>query len=357
MKPRYATPRDLVEALQARAPQARAQLAEILRDPLARLMAQFRASHSFDADLDVLTAHALHLAETFLRTRPLDALDGVGWNAFRSTVLIHIAKVAYTPFANTGSLAGPTPLPDSPEYQSRTFFAPYERLGNYCFGGDWFAGWQTADGALWVLLADVTGHGYYAYLLASGLPGVWQACWNALSAPAPQPAAVLAAMHHLLQDCLPEGVFLECTLVRLAPDGIATVVPAGGTRLLLRRHNAGRADLVKLRGMWLGLSPPSAQDEQTWTLEHGDELLLATDGVFDQLDEANDLEEVSLSPGSSANLFDAVHDLLQSALASEPQRDDMTMVLLRRRVRAEGEGPLRTLPGHPAQNGAGDVPV
>ena len=45
---------------------------------------------------------------------------------------------------------------------------------------------------------------------------------------------------------------------------------------------APRADLLKLRGTWLGLRAPTARDQQTWRLDAGDELLLGTDGMFDQ---------------------------------------------------------------------------
>ena len=36
--------------------------------------------------------------------------------------------------------AGPGPLPDHPLYESRTYFRPYETVGNFLFGGDWFGG-------------------------------------------------------------------------------------------------------------------------------------------------------------------------------------------------------------------------
>ena len=77
------------------------------------------------------------------------------------------------------------------------------------FGGDWYAGRLVDDGTLWVFLADVTGHGYYAYLLATSLPVVWQRCWNAHPNREPEPAELLGAMHEMLADCMPDGIFLE----------------------------------------------------------------------------------------------------------------------------------------------------
>src|SRR5262249_24642875 len=125
-------------------------------------------------------------------------------------------------------------------------------------------------------------------LLASTLPGVWRTCWE--SAPM-APAELLAAMHDLLADCLPEGVYVECTLARLHSEGEVVVVPAGGSRLLLRRGPQDKPMFVKLRGAWLVLACPSRGDQRTWTLEDGGELLLATDGLFDQLHERGSSEQ------------------------------------------------------------------
>ncbi len=359
MEPRYPTPRELVEALQARAAGARAQFGQLLREPLGQLMDRFLARHNFDEDRALLTLHALHAAETYVRATPGAPFDRMTWAAFRGAVLLHVAKVAFQPYAGqpvpADGYAGPPPLPEAPQYSSRTFFRPYERVGNHWFGGDWFGGLLAPDGALWVLIADVTGHGYYAYLLAAALPEVWEHCWHSLPSPETQPAQVLAAMHHLLVDCLPDGVFVECTLARLAPDGTALVAPAGGSRLLLLRRGARRPELLKLRGTWLGLSPPTVQDQHHWSLAQGDELLLASDGVFDQLADGGGAEALAL-PRGALTLFDALREQLRAALADGPQKDDITMVLLRRRGRAEGEG-LASLTEAPTHHRAGDVPV
>jgi hypothetical protein len=354
MESRYATPRELIEALHQRGRGARAQLGQFLRAPLGQLLGQFITRHGLDEDRDVLLLHALHAAETYARTLPLSTFERLSWPGLRAALLLHVAKVAFQPHggAVNGSrpgLPGPQSLPECPVYYSQTFSRPYERLGDHWFGGDWLTGRLAADGALWVLIADVTGHGYYAYLLASGLPAVWRRCWESLP-DSTAPAEVLAAMHHFLGDCLPDGVFVECTLARLGPDGSVTVAPAGGTRLLLRQAGEARPRLLKLRGMWLGLHPPSLEDQRRWSLAHHDELLLASDGVFDQLADHGGAESVRLLEGASATLFDAVQELLNRSLAQGPQHDDLTMVLVRRRPAAK-----EALA--PAGKRAGDVPV
>src|SRR6185295_7265941 len=121
--------------------------------------------------------HALHLAETWLRTRPSDEFGGLGWAAFRAALLLHVGRLALQPFEGAAGAGGPAPLPACDDYHHQTLFLPHDRSGGAAYGGDWFGGLRAADGALWVVLADVTGHGYPAYLLASALPAVWHTCW------------------------------------------------------------------------------------------------------------------------------------------------------------------------------------
>ena len=132
------------------------------------------------------------------------------------------------------------------------------------------------------MVADITGHGYCAYLLANTLPGLWEQCWSN-GAQSGKPLDLLRSMHHLVEQCLPEGVFIECTLLRLDPNGQVLVAPAGGTRLFLRSRRLRKLDLLKLRGIWLGLGDPMEDDQHCYQLEDGDELIVGSDGFFDQM--------------------------------------------------------------------------
>jgi hypothetical protein len=356
MKPRLpvesgvaATPRQLVEALHQRVAGARTQLQELVAQPLGLLIDRLITQNQMTQNRKGLVVHALHSAETWLRTRPVDEFDGLSWPAFRAAVLLHVAKLASHPYGKKGDpgTAAPPPLqlPDSPGYQSQTLFLPHDQIGRYWFGGDWFGGKHASDGSLWVLLADITGHGYCAYLLAATMPAVWQSCWQALGPSAQEPAELLSAMHNLLEECLPDGIYVECTLVRLSREGAVTVSPAGGTRLILRRGETARPDLVTLRGTWLGLSPPRQADQQSWHLDEGDELVLGTDGMFDQLVDGlgPDLANVLQCPRRQSQFAEHIRQLIRQALERSPQRDDITMVALRRRTNEkapEGNGYL-----------------
>ncbi len=306
-----------------------------MRQPLERLIDRLVAEHQLTGQRDRLVVHALHTSETWLRTRPVQEFQSMGWPAFQAAVLLQVARLAMHPYGrHTRSDAqpshGPPPLPDTPSYQARTLFLPHERVGDAWFGGDWFGGQQASDGSLWVLITDITGHGYFAYLLASTMPCIWQKCWPLAAHNHCEPADLLAAMHQLFEECLPEGIFVEGTLIRLDRDGTVTVAPAGGSRLLLHRTGAARAEVITLRGAWLGLAAPHPGDQHTWTLEQGDELLLGTDGMFDQLASQPGHELSDLGPTAGTGVFEQVTQLLREALRRHDQKDDITVVGLRR---------------------------
>ena len=55
-------------------------------------------------------------------------------------------------------------------YEVRSYLRPLDPIG-----GDWWDHDADPGSALWIIVGDVTGHGYAAYLLAAGLPHLWRA--------------------------------------------------------------------------------------------------------------------------------------------------------------------------------------
>jgi serine phosphatase RsbU (regulator of sigma subunit) len=328
----FRTPQHLVEGLHDRQPDARLQLHELFLEPIQRLMGELIARHQLDADRDMLVTNALYLAETIIRLRAGSSFAELSWPAFRASLLLQLTRLVLQPYGISGSPSSSSPpaLPISSTYHSETFFRPSAQVGTYFFGGDWYAGHRLLDGSLWVFLADVTGHGYYAYLLATALPAIWQRCWAAHEGTTPQPTELLQVMHDLLADCMPDGIFLECTLLCLRPDGSAIVVPAGGVRMLLQPARQS-ADVMKLRGAWLGLRAPTPEEQHTLSLDEGDEIVLTTDGVFDQLATDGGAEAITRKVSTRAGaLFAALREALDHSVSTTGQKDDITMVLVRR---------------------------
>jgi hypothetical protein len=347
----YGTPHDLVRGLHAGEVAARTRFGELLREPLLKLLDQLVQQYGLRARPADLVGRALRLAEVHARSRSDSEVRDLTWRAFLGGVLLQVGRVLAQPHGQVARAeAGPTTLPECPVYDSLAYYRPYERIGEAFFGGDWFVGQHDPEGALWVLMADITGHGYHAYLLACALPALWRMAWEQTER-RQQPADVLTTLHELLQGVLPEGIYVEGTLLKLLPAGDVFVQPAGGSRLLLRRQGTLSPELHTFRGFWLGLMPPLPDDQRQLRLGPGDELILGTDGLFDQLDGHAGLELAAhLGTGSSAELFDWITGLVRDSLEAGPQKDDITLLLLRRRVPAR-------LARDSSSTRAADVPV
>jgi len=345
----YPTPDDLARGLRDGEPAARARFEEVLHGPLLKLFERLAAEHRLRYPPEYLLRRALRLAEVHVRSRSAGAYRDGSWKAFLGDGLVHVARLLEQPHGKA-TLAAAAALPDDAAYQCQAYSRPFETVGDAAFGGDWYVGQHDAGGALWLFLADITGHGYSAYLLASALPLLWRMAWEK-QGPSLDPTDLLTTMHHLLEGVLPEGIYVEGTLVKLQPEGDAVLVAAGGTRVLLRREGTLQPDLLKYRGCWLGMMAPERGEEHHLRLGPGDELVVATDGLFDQLEGFRGQDLAGHIQGvTSARLFDWLHGLVQESLAAGPQKDDITLVLLRRRFAARG-APT------PATPRAADVPV
>ena len=329
------SPKSLVERLHARAKEAKEELASILFDPIVGLMDRLVKKHRLPHDARFLAQRALLAVETHLRTCRVAEFADTSWPQFQARVLFYLGKMAFRVAdpAQRNILNHPA-LPKSPAYDTQSVFLPFERVGAYWLGGDHVGGELDSDGSLWVLVTDVTGHGYPAYLVAENVPRLWRIAWDGLPPHEREPIRLLESLHELLEDCLPEGVFIEATLARLRRDGTTTIMPAGGSRVLRRSASDEIPVMHSLPGSWLGLTAPNPGDQQSWSTELGDELLLGSDGLFDQISEhGNASGGLRWSLGriaEHATLFDGTVHVLREALDSLGQMDDITGIAMRR---------------------------
>ena len=82
------------------------------------------------------------------------------------------------------------------------------------------------------------------------------------------------------------------------------------------------------------MSAPEPNQQQVWQLEIGDEVVMGSDGLFEQFATRRPLTDLvnHLISGSenACGLFDLLSGVLHEALRESGQQDDITMVLLRR---------------------------
>lgn len=334
-----ASPADLVALLHAQ-DAASKQLArqwfeENLANAVKRLVERIIPSESLDSQREQAVESTLRWLEAYARARPARDFAGLSWKTFHHLMLLGATRLLQETFFPSRPLGEGIParreersLPAHPQYRTATFFQPYEHVG-----GDWYEGEVTPDGALWVIVADVTGHGPMAHLMVQALQLLWRTRQvTNLRAATREPRELLALLALELCDLIPFGVFVESTLARLEPNGTISVAAAGACPVALRRAGDTAISFHFPGGNFLGIpidDPVHGQCE--WQLSVGDEILLASDGLFDPLNRRFRLH----SPTATIvlNEFDPLHQsilrLLQETLLEQPHHDDITVVTLR----------------------------
>jgi len=187
-------------------------------------------------------------------------------------------------------------------------------------------------GRIGILVADVSGHGIPAALVASMV----KLAFSAQSARADDPAAVLTRMNRILCTHM-EGSFVTA-IYAVVDAGRRTILyaNAGHPPFLIGRGKAS-VDTAGAHGGVLGLFPDWDYTNATLDLRTGDRILLFTDGVLEAqnargefLDEApvkawltSDLDQ------DAASLADSVLRRLRAWRGTDTFDDDVTFVVAR----------------------------
>jgi serine phosphatase RsbU (regulator of sigma subunit) len=167
----------------------------------------------------------------------------------------------------------PTTLTPHPSLRSAVLYEPMVGVG-----GDFYDVSLSADGMVRLLVADVSGHGVFAALLAAFFKMGYQVYSDRESGP----AAVLSAVHHELCRSLDSGHFVTALAAWLDPvTGRLRYASAGHAPALLRHTSAGRIERLLPTGPILGIMEESRFGEAEALLAPGDGLLLLTDGIIE----------------------------------------------------------------------------
>jgi hypothetical protein len=144
------------------------------------------------------------------------------------------------------------------------------------------------------------------------------------------------ALHDVLEPVLPDAVFVEATLARFTPVGRATFSGAGFCRVTLRRSGDERFDIHRIGGPYLGLGS-AKRAHLDWAIRVDDEVMMASDGLFEQPDsdssrcplEASLARRAAAHLAAGRTLHDAILAVLEGALRGCRQRDDIAVLTIR----------------------------
>ncbi|MGZ8851735.1 MAG: SpoIIE family protein phosphatase, partial [Thermoanaerobaculia bacterium] len=228
--------------------------------------------------------------------------------------------------------------------QQRLLAPPPAHIPGYTFSGwnrpcrqvsgDYYDFVVRPDGRVYVVIGDVSGKGITAGLLMSGL----QASFRLITKSDPDPASLVSQLNIALKENLPQSAFVTLFLGRLdTATGEIEYANAGHTLpLAVTRDGAselGDTDIV------LGIVTKASFTNRRTRLEHGDSLVLYTDGVS----EAEDAEGVEFSSAGIARAVHGMHGASAQSIAraiddavvayvgsSELLPDDVTLVVVSR---------------------------
>ncbi len=219
----------------------------------------------------------------------------------------------------------PSSLPDVPGIEVAAIYEPMELVG-----GDLYDFVELPGGRLGVILADVSGHGLPAAMIASMLK-----LFISLFAPnAASPSALISSMNEMLFGRLADH-FLTCVYVIVDPAaGRVTYARAGHPPFLVISN--GSVTYHTCRGHAVGFLRTGRYEEGVVDVGPGDRIVLYTDGVTEarsggELFEEDRLAECAL--GASSRPLGIQLNEIMARLREFQQGvrfdDDVTLVGLR----------------------------
>ncbi len=217
--------------------------------------------------------------------------------------------------------------PAVPELRWATHFAPLGHLG-----GDYYDFAAPDPERVGVLVADASGHGIAAALVAimARFAFVEEADFT------PHPGEMLGAMNQRLMELTEERFVTACYAVYDRPSRTLTYATAGHPPPL--HYRAATADVAELtaRGFMLGVVPDERFTERTTTLDPGDRVVFYTDGLPEARNEIGELFGTDRLAATLAEHGRLPADKLLAALlgsqrafsGTAPLGDDLTAVVL-----------------------------
>jgi Stage II sporulation protein E (SpoIIE) len=161
---------------------------------------------------------------------------------------------------------------DAPHVHINTAYLPSQEVG-----GDFYQIATGDDGAILLIIGDVSGKGLQAALTMSLIVGLWQEVVSTVQSP----SEILCRFNHYLQRRL-SGGFVTCLCARLQPDGQLTIANAGHLAPYLNGM-----ELTILNGLPLGISAENEYEESHHLLSPTDTLVLISDGIVEARDKTH----------------------------------------------------------------------
>lgn len=224
----------------------------------------------------------------------------------------------------------PRSLPEYEPFRIRAFSRPTRELG-----GDFYDFIGVENGLLTGVLADVSGKGIPAALLASFTLGTLNMEFRS----SPNADVVLHEVNKVLCEKTPGHRFVTAFLFQLADDGNGHFISAGHNPGYLFRAATGDVEELPAGGMPLGMFPFASYDAAPLQLGRGDVLVVYSDGLTEaengEQQMFGDERLMSLIRSEAPRGAEALEKRLLAELDAftqgAMQTDDITLLLIENR--------------------------
>lgn len=152
-------------------------------------------------------------------------------------------------------------------------------------GGDYYDIIQISDSKILLVVADASGHGAGAGVLAAMTKSsIIQELQHSQSLP-----QVMTNVNKTIYSVTEKNMFVTCALVLLDQQSlIAEIITAGHPQLLRHRFNDPKIEEFRTQHLALGIQQDSAYQTQTLQLYKGDTLFMISDGLLDAANPAKE---------------------------------------------------------------------
>lgn len=206
----------------------------------------------------------------------------------------------------------------------------------YEIGGDYYDFIRRADGRLVIALGDVSGKGTAAALLMSSL----HAAIHAQTGSHDTLVDTVSAVNRYLAENIPPNRFVTLFFAELDPDSGALSFLNAGHNPPLIVHAAGTVEQLSSGGLPLGIKGDAEYREGRTHLQHGDVLVIYSDGVTEAASPSGEefgptrlYEVVSRNvDASAAGIRDRIESALTKFSQGTPAADDITLVIVKRQA-------------------------
>lgn len=227
-----------------------------------------------------------------------------------------------------------------PEFEGWDLQAFYRSA--YEVGGDFYDFLEIPDGNVAIVIGDVSGKGVSAALYMAKVMTEFRTRAVART----DPSDIMKNVNRYLIRDMETGMFVTALLAVVNLDsGLVRVANAGHLAPFVRRADGTVLEFELPRTSPLGINEATIFPVREYGLEHGEALVLYSDGISEATRKGGELfgedrlvDCIARAAGSPESVLGKVLDAVAQFTQDEPQSDDMTLLCV-------GRAPVRGLQG------------